>query len=342
MAVGDSVTAGNGSSSGDGYRGPLWTLLRNDGDPLDFVGSQRNGVMFDPDHEGYPGQRIDNIAGLINNELAVYQPNVVLLHIGTNDMGQPYQPDTAYQRLGSLIDQILANDAGATVIVAQLIPNSTGWVQTNINNYNSQIPGVVQARVNQGKKVFMVSMTSLTLSDLADGLHPNDGGYQKMANIWHTGIQSVISKGWVSNIDFAGVFSIVNLNSNLAVDVSGGSKSNGASIIQYAYQGNSNQLWNFIPTNSGYYQIKNANSAEDMNVSGASTTNSALIVQWPFGTQGNDQWKPVRNSDGSYTFINRLSNLCLDVPGWSTAQNVQLDQWGSNSGNNQRFSVSNR
>jgi hypothetical protein len=33
------------------------------------------------------------------------------------------------------------------------------------------------------------------VTDLADGRHPNDAGYVKMADVWFSGIQEVISKG---------------------------------------------------------------------------------------------------------------------------------------------------
>ena len=339
MPVGDSITAGYRSSTGNGYRGPLYPELINDGDALDFVGSQRSGVMFDPDNEGYYGNRIDQIAGLINGELALYQPNVVLLDIGINDLGQNYQVSTAPNRLASLIDQILAADPGVTLLVAQLIPNSTAWVETDVQNFNSQLPGIVQARVNAGKHVSLVNMSSLTTADLSDGLHPNDGGYQKMADNWHAGIKQVISQGWVAPINFAGNFEIQNVFSGLALDVSGGSTTNGGIVLQWPYGGGSNQIWNFIPTSNGYYQIKNANSALDLNVTGASTSNGAAIVQWQFGSQGNDQWLPVRQSDGSYVIYNRNSGLALDDTGWSTAQGTQFDQWGSNGGANQRFNI---
>ncbi len=338
MPLGDSITAGYRSSTGVGYRGPLWKELVDQGDALDFVGSQRGGVMFDPDNEGYYGYRIDQIAGLVNGELALYQPNVVLLDAGINDLGQNYQVSTAPARLASLIDQITAADPGVTVLVAQLIPNTTAWVEADVVAFNAQLPGIVQARVNAGKHVSLVNMGALTTADLSDGLHPNDGGYQKMADAWDAGVQQVIANGWVAPINFAGVFEIQNAYSGLALDVSGGSMSNGATILQWPYQGNSNQLWNFIPTSGGYYQIKNANSALDVNVTGASTANGAAIVQWPFGSGGNDQWLPVRIADGSYVFYNRVSGLLLDDPG-GTTWGVQFDQWGANGGSNQKFWV---
>jgi len=339
MPIGDSITAGYRSSTGVGYRGPLWPELINQGNALDFVGSQRGGTMFDPDHEGYYGDRIDQVASLISGELALYQPNVVLLHIGTNDLGQNYQVSTAPNRLASLIDQIIAADPGVTILVAQLICNSDTSVQSRITSYNNQIPGIVQARVNAGKHVYTVSMSSLNLGDLSDGLHPNDGGYQKMADNWDAAIQQVIANGWVAPINFAGVYEIQSASSGQGINVSGWSTANGAQIIQWPYGGGSNELWNFIPTSNGYYQIKNAYSALDMNVTGASTTNGAKIVRWQFSSFNNDQWLPVRQTDGSYVFYNRNSGLVLDNPG-GTAQGAQLDQWGANGGSNQRFWVS--
>jgi lysophospholipase L1-like esterase len=86
MPLGDSITWGVGSSSGNGYRGPLWNELAADGHPLDFVGTVRNGPMSDPDNEGHSGYRINEIAALADASLTRYRPNVVTLHIGTNDL----------------------------------------------------------------------------------------------------------------------------------------------------------------------------------------------------------------------------------------------------------------
>jgi len=348
MPVGDSITAGYqniATNNNNGYRGPLYSELISQGDALDFVGSQRHGVMFDPDNEGYYGKRIDEVAALTSGEFALYQPNVVLLHLGTNDLGQGYQVSTAPARLAAFIDQIIAADPNVTVLVAQLICNKDPNIQTLTASYNAQIPSIVQARANAGKHVSMVSMSALTTADLSDNIHPNDGGYQKMADAWDAGIKQVIAAGWITHIDFAGKFEIQSVSCGQVLDVSGGSTANGASIIQWPYGGGSNQLWNFIPTGNGYYQIKNANSALDLNVTGASTADGAAIVQWPFGPQGNDQWLPVRNADGSYVFYNRSSGLLLDSPGVTT-QNangttnvVQLDQRGASGGASQRFNV---
>ncbi len=338
MPLGDSITRGFRSTTDDGYRGPLYSALKKRGIALDFVGSQRAGVMFDPDNEGYNGYRIDQIAKLADAAMATYHPNLVTLHIGTNDIGQNYQVSTAPQRLAALIDQIIAADPHVTILVAQLVCNATASIQSLTDSYNGKIPEIVQSRAKAGKHVYMVSMKALTPADLDDGLHPNDSGYQKMAEAWDAAVQQVITDGWVAPIELAGVFEIQSQESGLALDVSGGSTTNGATVIQWQSGGNSNQAWNFIPTSDGYYQIKNAYSGLDLNVAGAAKESGAKIVQWTFGTEGNDQWLPVRQAEGSYTFSNRNSSLLLDNPGGST-QGAQLDQANASQGANQKFKL---
>ena len=338
MPLGDSITEGYQSTAENGYRGSLYSQLIAQGNQTDFVGLYRNGNVFDPDHTGYIGGRIDTIQGLADNALATYQPNVVTLHIGSNDLNGNYQVSTAPNRLAALIDQIFADDPGVTLLVAQLIPNRVAEVQARINDYNNQIPGIVQARANAGKHIYLVSMNTLsTASDFADNLHPNDSGYQKMANVWYAGIQQVIAKGWITSLPFAGVYELKCVSSGLTVDVNGASTANSAAVIQYTSTGGRNQRWNFIPTSNGYYQIRNANSGLDLNVSGVRTDNGAPIVQYAFGNQNNDQWLPSRQGDGSYAFYNRNSGLVLDMPGYSTQTLTQFDQYGANGGANQHF-----
>ncbi|MDE3100176.1 MAG: RICIN domain-containing protein [Verrucomicrobiota bacterium] len=137
----------------------------------------------------------------------------------------------------------------------------------------------------------------------------------------------------------SGINQLQNEASGMALTVSGASKSNGAAVIQWAYNGGANEQWTFVATSNGYYQIKNVNSALDAVVQSASTANGAKIVQWSFGSSGDDQWQPQQNSDGSYTFVNRKSGLVLEDPGNSTTQGTQMDQWSSNGGSNQKWKL---
>src|SRR5690349_14319971 len=193
MPLGDSITWGVGSSTTSSYRAALWTRLVNQaGYAVDFVGSQQSGSLPDTDNEGHSGWRIDQIAADVNGWLATYQPDVVLLHIGTNDMNQNYQVDTAPQRLGALIDQILAARPAATVLVAKIVPALDATIQARINAYNAAVPGVVSAR---GSRVKLVDLSVLSSADLNATLHPNDNGYARMAVRWYSALEGVLADG---------------------------------------------------------------------------------------------------------------------------------------------------
>ncbi|MFI2435943.1 SGNH/GDSL hydrolase family protein, partial [Streptomyces sp. NPDC018693] len=199
MPLGDSITWGVGSSTGNGYRGPLWNRLAADGHPLDFVGTVRGGSMSDPDNEGHSGYQINKIAALADASLTRYRPNVVTLHIGTNDLIGASGPDAAIAELRALVDQITADVPDATVLVASLVVSTNSSEEQWRGTYNQAIPQIVRDAQAAGKRVAFVDMSSLTTADLADPLHPNDAGYQKMADAFHRGVRAADSAGWLRN-----------------------------------------------------------------------------------------------------------------------------------------------
>lgn len=182
MPLGDSITYGVGSSTAVGYRRDLWLRLRAVGVQVDFVGSLRNGYLTDNNHEGHIGYRIDQIDARVSSWLATYQPDVVLLHIGTNDIGQNYDLANAPRRLSVLIDRILARRPGVRIFVAQLVrqrDNNPRWTA-----YVNAIPGVVAVK---GANVQLVPqhLVGGAAGDLVDQAHPSNCGYAKMSYVWY-------------------------------------------------------------------------------------------------------------------------------------------------------------
>ena len=84
MPLGDSITLGYPGD--EGYRKNLYLDMINSGFNVDFVGSQKNGVGFDNDHEGYVGYQANQIRDNVYGWLVNNPADVVLLHIGTNDV----------------------------------------------------------------------------------------------------------------------------------------------------------------------------------------------------------------------------------------------------------------
>ncbi|MEF9887237.1 phosphatidylinositol-specific phospholipase C domain-containing protein [Streptomyces sp. P9-A4] len=197
MPLGDSITLGVGSSTRTGYRPALAErLVKRSGGTVQFVGSlvDADGVTH---HEGHSGWRIDELQANIETWLAAAKPNLITLHIGTNDMNRNYQVATAPQRLGTLIDQIHTASPDTVVVVATLVPATDPAVQARINTYNQAIPGIVMDRFQRGYKIQQVGMDSLTTDDLNDNLHPNNSGYAKMTNAFMRGIGEAANKGWI-------------------------------------------------------------------------------------------------------------------------------------------------
>ena len=151
---------------------------------------------------GYSGFTISEIASAASHAISSDNPNIVLLHAGTNDLNLSPPPDNepysgAPERLGSLIDQCIKGSANAVILVAQIINSGDPGTESRIQTFNDAIPGIVAQRANAGHHVMTVDMRSVTTKYLADDLHPNDAGYKMMADLWFAGLQAADAKGWI-------------------------------------------------------------------------------------------------------------------------------------------------
>jgi lysophospholipase L1-like esterase len=195
MPLGDSITFGERSSSGGGYRLPLWDEFAAAHLHVTFVGSINSGPNSLPDtaNEGHPGWRIDQISTHVVAWLGKYQPQIILLQIGTNDIIQNYHVATAPQRLQSLLVLITATLPDASVIVAQVTPLGNPRLNAEIIAYNHTIPAIVSRLRIQGRHVRYVDMyDALPRSDLRDRIHPDDQGYALMAAAWYNALQPLL------------------------------------------------------------------------------------------------------------------------------------------------------
>ncbi|MEV4582022.1 lectin [Nonomuraea jabiensis] len=332
MPLGDSIT--EGTQVPGGYRIGLWQRLAAGRYTVDFVGSQFNGPgnLGDHDHEGHPGWRIDQIDANITGWLRTYTPRTVLLHIGTNDVLQNYNVAGAPQRLSTLIDHITTAAPDADVFVATIIPLSNSGQESAARTFNAAIPGIVQSKVNSGKRVHLVDMHSkLTTSDLIDGIHPTAGGYDKMAAAWYGALQSVSGSIGQPGSGTPGAGAIRGVGSGRCLDVSGASQANGAQAQIWDCNGQANQQW--TPTASGELRVY---GGKCLDVYGAGTADGASVIIWDCNGQTNQQWR--FNSDGTITAVG--ANKCLDVPNYSTANGVKLQIWTCGGAANQRWTRS--
>lgn len=200
MALGASITAGQQSSTGAGYRQDLFDLLQDDGFAVSFIGTQKRGKS-PLRHEGFPGKRIDQILHRYEQHAPELDaPDVVLINAGANDVSQKYKLGEAGHRMHGLMNKVWENSADATIILSSLLVHKDPVVREGIAELNDEYLELADSLIADGKKVVYVDMQgpgAPTLDDLADHVHPNDAGYAKMATLWHEGIVEAVGKGFL-------------------------------------------------------------------------------------------------------------------------------------------------
>ncbi|KAI8316014.1 Multidomain esterase [Colletotrichum sp. SAR11_59] len=180
LGVGDSITVGFLSDldggDGNGYRMKLRQNLSND--RVSFIGTESvRGTIPDNYFAAWNARTIRFISDHVGSSLQ-QQPNIVLVHAGTNDMNpnldvalEGNDPKDAAERLGKLIDQVVEACPSAVVLVAMIINTRDEGQQRNTVPYQGHIPGIVASRQVAGLL-------------RVDGVHPTNEGYRHFGDYW--------------------------------------------------------------------------------------------------------------------------------------------------------------
>ena len=225
MAVGDSITAGYEDNPNwsvpfqFGYRSGLMTGLVSNGMYFQFVGNSPEpwngasgtvGSFLTPDlriagqdhHEGYGGQGTAFVLGNLSAWLSVDQPDVLLLMIGINDIGQGNtgEPTGVESNLSNIVATVVSESPKTRLIVAQITPYATYSDSiVRYNNYiaNRLVPyfaglGKYVSTVNQYTNMCFPGATNINAALYANGInHPVHAAYNLMAQTWLNGIQGL-------------------------------------------------------------------------------------------------------------------------------------------------------
>jgi len=202
MPLGDSITAGTGC-----WRAKLWHQLQEAGHTdIDFVGGVSDGggcnpgYSYDFDHEGHGGYSATGIAA--NNQLppwlAANTPDIVLMHLGTNDMWGGYIPlADKIAAFTKLVGQMRAANPAVKIIVAQIIPMSASACATcpaDVVALNNALPSWASGLSTAQSPIVLADLWTGydAVADNVDGVHPNDTGFGKMAAAWHPVLARVL------------------------------------------------------------------------------------------------------------------------------------------------------
>ncbi|UOZ06358.1 FG-GAP-like repeat-containing protein [Amycolatopsis sp. WQ 127309] len=198
MPLGDSITWGVGSATTSSYRAPLARLLAAQSRySARFVGTQASGSLPGPANEGHSGYTIDQLTAGIDGWLAFDRPDVVLLHVGINDLARGIDVAHAPQRLRTLADRIFADRPGVAVLFLGLIPTTPG-LESATASFNSSVKAMQGSEQQAGHRFRYVDPPALTSAEMADNLHPDDAGYQRMAQSLYGPLDQAYTDGWIA------------------------------------------------------------------------------------------------------------------------------------------------
>jgi hypothetical protein len=199
MPLGDSITeAASGYAS---YRYWLAKALESRGRRVDFVGSRR-GVLrgsprfddFDSDHEGHWGWTSGQVLERIDGWAATARPDVVLLHLGSNDLGR--RDEIIVKNLSAIIDRLRRANAEVVVLLARLIPLS-GMSPESLDRVNDSIERMAREKSTDRSPVDVVRQDEGfdVARDTYDGIHPSESGEKKMAARWLDALEKRVFRG---------------------------------------------------------------------------------------------------------------------------------------------------
>jgi len=220
MALGDEITEGITDGQAQlptlgervGFRGPLAMALSQAGYEVDFVGTLSAGgavAGVDPEHEGHPVATAYELAygnpdtgGGIFGWLEASPSDVVLLHTGTHGLS------TSPADISSVLDEIdrwETSEGGhvVTVLLARIIDQVPA--NPDITLFNDNVAAMAAARATDPANLSYpdnVRVVDLHAAleypqDLEDGIHPNQTGYGKIADVWF----AALTQGQVAVLD---------------------------------------------------------------------------------------------------------------------------------------------
>ncbi len=188
---------------------PLWAALTSAGVSATMVGTQVSAPSWAPpssaSHEGHPGWRTGQILARLP-VWAATQPDLLLIHLGTNDVGQGRPLAEILQDMSALLGNIsLALPAArsiVTTILAMVNSDHPEWGPA-VAAYNAALPALVAqwpraalidlaptglCPANSDPRQRLCSQCNpgapcTTNSSFYDRVHPTAAGYAVMAGV---------------------------------------------------------------------------------------------------------------------------------------------------------------
>lgn len=340
VAFGDSITDGAYSTVGANERWPNFLAQR--------LEAQSGGPVYGVVDAGIGGNRLltdtgDEYGTSALNRFqhdALDEPGVkaVILLEGINDIGANLGPNGGALTAQDLINgyQTLiaqAHAAGVKIYGATILPYGGASTYTaagetireTVNNW-ILTSGAFDGTVDFASAVAdPANPDQLNPAyDSGDHLHPNDAGYQAMADAIDLAEITGSTSGGGGGTGATGQ---ITGYGGQCVDVTGFSSADGTQVQLWSCTGATNQQWT-VGTDGTIQSLGKCMSVPD----GQNANGTRVVIDTCDGTSA-QQW----SATSSGQLVNAQSGTCLDATGPSSADGTPLQIWACTGGTNQAW-----
>ncbi|HYN95048.1 MAG TPA: RICIN domain-containing protein [Pilimelia sp.] len=148
-----------------------------------------------------------------------------------------------------------------------------------------------------------------------------------------------MSQASAAVINTSAFYQLVNRNSGKAIEITGGSTADQATVTQNTRGSANHQQFQFVDSGGGYYRLRARHSNKVIDLWEWNAADGAEFRQWP-DLNGNNQQFRVLDSDGGYVrLLNRHSGRALSVFDRSTANGGRISQYTDANGTHQQWQL---
>lgn len=196
MPVGDSITEGGKTFSN--YRYPLLQKLKAAGYKVEFVGSRTSDSPIGPlAHEGYGGKNAEFLATVLDKSLAAHPADVLLIHAGHNHFADKKPVNGIVAATETLIVAGRKSNPKMVVLLAKVIPSGKLPKYAYIPELNDRLTELARRLHRPEQPVLLVDQAAgfdWEKDTVADKVHPNASGAEKMASRWFEALKAVLAR----------------------------------------------------------------------------------------------------------------------------------------------------
>ncbi len=211
VAIGDSITQADTHWTVQGHKNTIqggWVTR------LESILNENFPDEYEVINKGINGDTALGVLRRLDRDVIQLKPDIVIIAIGTNDIfarlsaDQSSTPDTYQATMARIFNKLQLKLSDTSVFVMGMSTSLRKYAHMRFGNFLPQ-QDVVQAvfddynkilkKLTKDYKLFYVDLPSKWPGDIevswkfcADGIHPNDAGYDLMANILYNTLRTTV------------------------------------------------------------------------------------------------------------------------------------------------------